>query len=165
MNKRLKMMLSLPLRFVGAGVLAGIIATLPMTLFMLLMHQLLPKWQQYALPPERITTGLAKRAGVGKHMNKPQRVGAALVAHFGYGGNMGALYTPLARKLALPPALKGALFGIIVWTGSYFGVVPAMEPSESAPEQPFQRNLMMIASHLVWGTALGISEDLLERAK
>ena len=58
------------LRFFGIGSVAGIIATIPMTLFMLLMQQLLPKWQQYALPPERITTALAKRAEVGKHMNK-----------------------------------------------------------------------------------------------
>lgn len=165
MNKGLKTTLLFLLRFIGTGALAGIIATIPMTLFMLLMHKLLPKWQQYALPPERITTRVAKRAKIGKEMDKPQRVGLALVSHFGYGGNMGALYTPLARKLALPPALKGALFGIIVWVGSYFGVVPAMDPSESAPEQPFQRNLMMIAAHLVWGTTLGISEDLLARMK
>jgi uncharacterized membrane protein YagU involved in acid resistance len=165
MNKRLRATLSLPLQFIGAGALAGVIATLPMTLFMLLMHRLLPRWQQYALPPERITTRLAKRTGVAKHMNKPQRIGAALVAHFGYGGNMGTLYTPLAHKLTLPPAIKGAIFGLLVWVGSYFGIVPAMDPSESAPDQPLQRNLMMIASHLVWGTTLGITEDLLERAK
>ena len=165
MNKRLKTTLSFLLRFVGTGALAGVIATVPMTLFMLLLHRLLPKWQQYALPPERITTRLAKRAKIGKYMDKPQRVGAALVAHFGYGGNMGVFYTPLARRLALPPALKGAIFGLIVWVGSYFGVVPAMEPSESAPDQPLQRNLMMIAAHLVWGTTLGITQDLLERVK
>ena len=64
MNKGLKTTLSLLLRLVGTGALAGVIATVPMTLFMLLMHRLLPKWQQYALPPERITTRLAKRGTV-----------------------------------------------------------------------------------------------------
>ena len=86
------------LRCIGIGSVAGLVATIPMTLFMLLMQQLLPKWQKYALPPERITTELAKRAKVGKHMNKPQRVGATLIMHFGYGSNMGIFYTPIAQS-------------------------------------------------------------------
>jgi hypothetical protein len=39
-----------------------------------------------------------------------------------------------------------------------------MKLSDAAPEQPVQRNIMMIGAHLVWGTTLGITEDLLERA-
>lgn len=152
------------LRFFGIGSVAGAIATIPMTLFMLLMQQLLPKWQKYALPPERITTELAKRAEVGKHMNKQQRLGAALVMHFGYGSNMGMFYAPLARRVHLPPALKGAIFGILVWVGSYLGIAPTLELSEAAPNQPWQRNIMMIGAHLIWGITLGITEDLLERA-
>jgi putative membrane protein len=136
-----------------------------MTLFMLLMQQLLPKWQKYALPPERITTELAKRAEVGKFMNKPQRVGIALITHFGYGSNMGMFYEPLSRRVNLPPALKGAIFGMLVWVGSYFGIAPTMKLSDAAPNQPLQRNIMMIGAHLIWGTTLGIAEDFLERVK
>lgn len=164
MNRMFKTTLSFVLRFVGIGSVAGAIATLPMTLFMLLMQQALPKWQKYALPPERITTQLAKRLKIGKRMDKPQRVGAALVAHFGYGSNMGMIYAPLARRIPLPPALKGAIFGMLVWGGSYLGIAPAMKLADAAPKQPLQRNTMMIAAHLVWGTALGITEDMLERA-
>lgn len=160
MNKVFAMLL----RFIGIGSVAGIIATIPMTLFMMLMQQVLPKWQKYALPPERITTELAKRAEVGKHMNKSQRVGATLLMHFGYGSNMGMLYAPLARKIHLPPALKGAIFGLLVWAGSYLGIAPTLELSEAAPKQPLQRNMLMIGAHLVWGTTLGITEDMLERA-
>ena len=156
---------SILLQFFGIGSVAGIIATIPMTLFMLLMQQLLPKWQKYALPPERITTELAKRAEVGKFMNKPQQVGIALITHFGYGSNMGMFYAPLSRRVHLPPALKGAIFGMLVWVGSYFGIAPTMKLSDAAPNQPLQRNIMMIGAHLIWGTTLGITGDLLERVK
>src|SRR5215471_6507464 len=94
-------MVSILIRFFGIGSVAGIIATIPMTLFMLLMQQLLPKWQKYDLPPERITTELTKRAEEGKHMNNPQRVGTTLIAHFGYGSSMGTLYGPLSRRIHL----------------------------------------------------------------
>ncbi len=157
-------MFSILLRFFGIGSVAGIIATIPMTLFMLLMQQLLPKWQKYALPPERIATELTKRAEVGKQMNKPQQVGAALITHFGYGSNMGMFYAPLSRRVHLPPALKGAIFGMLVWAGSYLGIAPTMKLPDAAPKQPLQRNIMMIGAHLVWGTTLGIAEDMLERA-
>ena len=160
----MKNVLAMLLRCIGIGSVAGLIATIPMTLFMLLMQQLLPKWQKYALPPERITTELAKRAKVGKHMNKPQRVGATLIMHFGYGSNMGMLYAPLSRSVPLPPALKGAIFGLLVWAGSYLGIAPTLELSEAAPKQPLQRNMLMVGAHLLWGTTLGLTEDMLERA-
>lgn len=69
----------------GKGVLAGLIATLPMTAFMLLMQRLLPKVQQFALPPERITAEIAERAGVKVHMNKAEQVAASLVSHLATG--------------------------------------------------------------------------------
>jgi uncharacterized membrane protein YagU involved in acid resistance len=97
-------------------------------------------------------------------MNKPQRVGATLIMHFGYGSNMGMLYALLSCRVPLPPALKGAIFGLLVWAGSYLGIAPTLELSEAAPKQPWQRNMLMIGAHLVWGTALGITEDMLERA-
>ena len=164
MNKTIKTTFSFLLRFVGVGALAGMIATFPMTIFMLVTHRLLPKWQKYALPPERITTELAKRARVGKRTSKAQHVGAAIVMHFGYGSNMGMFYAPMARKVALPPALKGAIFGLLVWFGSYMGIAPLIDLPDAAPKQPLQRNAMMITAHLVWGSTLGITENILERA-
>lgn len=147
----------------GKGVLAGLIATLPMTAFMLLMQRLLPKVQQFALPPERITAEIAERAGVKVHMNKAEQVAASLVSHFSYGANMGTFYIPFAKRVPLPPALKGAIFGVIVWAASYLGLLPALRMQEQAPKEPLQRNALMIAAHLIWGTTLGVTEDLLER--
>src|SRR5579884_1677048 len=161
MEKVMSVLKLLIRHYVGPGVLAGLIATVPMTLFMLLAQRLLPGHQQYALPPERITTKIAKRLGIGQKMNKPQRVGASLLAHFGYGANMGAMYVPFTKKLPLPPVVKGALFGLIVWVGSYFGLLPTLKLPNQAPKQPVQRNLLMIVAHLIWGTTLGATEDVL----
>ncbi len=146
------------------GAVAGTIATLPMTAFMLLMMRALPRWQHYDLPPEKLTDELAKRAGVKQHMNKPQKVAVALVAHFGYGAAMGMLYTLFMQKGTLRPfpfLLKGNVFGLVVWGASYLGVLPAMNMPSTAPKETPHRNLLMIGAHLVWGTVLGLTAHLI----
>jgi uncharacterized membrane protein YagU involved in acid resistance len=145
------------------GTIAGLFATIPMTLSMLLLQRVLPQQQRYALPPERITNELARRVGVKKHLDKRQRLGAALVSHFGYGAIMGALYTLFARRIPLPSLLKGAVFGLVVWAGSYLGLLPALRLSQSAPREPSERNLMMIAVHLIWGAVTGVVAESLMR--
>ena len=106
------------------GALAGFIATAPMTFFMLATQRFLPKGQQYELPPELITKDLAHRAHVRWHMSKTQILAATLVSHFGYGAAMGALYSPLHKKLPVPTVVKGVIFGVVVWAGSYLGLLP-----------------------------------------
>src|SRR5919109_1463455 len=106
------------------GALAGFIATAPMTVFMLTTQRFLPKGQQYELPPELITKELAYRAHVRWHMNKTQILAATLLSHFGYGAAMGALYSPLDKKLSLPAVVKGVIFGFVVWASSYLGLLP-----------------------------------------
>lgn len=151
---------ALPLR---QGVLAGLIATVPMTLFMFAAHRLLPRWQKYALPPERATNEIAERTEVAENMSKPQSLGASLVAHFGFGSSMGALYGPIAKRVPLPPVVKGIGFGLLVWAANYAGIFTALKMRASAFNEPMPRNAMMIASHMIWGGTLGIVEDLLER--
>lgn len=143
--------------------MAGVVGTVPMTIFMLLMHRLLPNWQRYALPPERITDALAKRAGVGKRMDKRQRVGAAVVAHFGYGASMGMMYSLFARLTSLPVLVKGIMFGLVVWAGNYLGLLPTMSIPSSADDETVRRNMLMIAAHVIWGTATGMVADWLAR--
>ncbi|HZU70765.1 MAG TPA: DUF6789 family protein [Ktedonobacteraceae bacterium] len=150
----------LPLR---QGAMAGLIATIPMTLFMLAAHRLLPDWQKYALPPERVTNEIAERTEVAEDMNKPQSLGATLVSHFGFGTSMGALYSPVAKKVPLSPVVKGIAFGLLVWAANYLGIFSALKMRESAFNEPGRRNAMMIASHVIWGGTLGIVENWLER--
>src|SRR5207248_2422364 len=143
------------------GTLAGFIGTAPMTVFMLATQRFLPKGQQYELPPELIIKDLARQAHIRQHMSKMQVLAATLVSHFGYGAVTGALYSPLAKKLPLPAVLKGAIFGVAVWASSYLGLLPLLGISESAHQEPVRRNLMMIAAHIVWGSAMGVVADVL----
>jgi putative membrane protein len=147
------------------GAIAGFAGTVPMTVFMLTTQRFLPHGQRYALPPEIITKELAHRAHVRQHMNKKLVLCATLVSHFGYGAAMGALYAPVTGKLPLPAIVKGILFGLMVWAGSYLGLLPLLGLWESAYVEPSRRNLMMIAAHVVWGASTGATAGFLMDAQ
>ena len=153
----------LPERALLKGTLAGFVATLPMTIFMLATQRFLPRRQQYRLPPEMITSELAHRAHVRHHLNKQLVVGATLVSHFSYGAAMGAAYGPLYKRVPLPAIAQGVLFGLLVWAASYLGLLPLLGISASGDREPLRRNLMMIAAHIIWGAAMGATAHLLFR--
>ena len=150
---------------VFSSTLAGFIATFPMTIFMLLTQRYLPHGQRYDLPPEIIVKDMAQRAHIKQHMNKFQILAATLVSHFSYGATVGLLYPPLSKKLSLPTAIKGAIFGFLIWATSYLGLLPLLGLSENAPREPGRRNLMMIAAHLIWGSSLALISDTLAHSK
>ncbi|HET8844751.1 MAG TPA: DUF1440 domain-containing protein, partial [Ktedonobacteraceae bacterium] len=147
------------------SILAGTLATFPMTVFMLATQRFLPKGQRYDLPPEIITKDLAKRAHIKPFLNKQEIVAATLISHFGYGAAMGALYFPLERKRRILAPVQGILFGLLVWAGSYLGLLPLLRMSAAGHREPGQRNLMMIAAHVVWGVTLGVTADYLPEKK
>lgn len=147
------------------GALAGTIATLPMTLFMLATQRFLPEGQRYDLPPEIITRDLAARVHLKPFLRKRQVLGATLISHFGYGAVAGALYRPLKRKRLILAPVQGLCFGLLVWAVSYLGLLPLLRLSASGPQEPLRRNLMMIAAHVVWGMTLGVITDLLAARK
>lgn len=138
------------------GTIAGVLATFPMTLFLFLIHRLLPKWQRYALPPERITKELADRSQIIHNMNKQQLLAVTLFTHFGYGGVSGALYAFTMERLPLARTVKGILFGILVWAISYLGWQPLFHFREQAPREPLRRNGMMIAAHFIFGISTAL---------
>jgi|SRR2546421_2693738 len=138
------------------GAFAGLIATVPMTLFMLAAQRIIPQWQQYALPPEKLTDKFAKRVGLRKHMDKPQLLIASFVSHLSFGAAAGAIYGPLTRIVPLSSVLKGIVFGIVVWFANYLGWLPVVGMSEAATKQPIHRNALMIAAHVVWGAVTGV---------
>ena len=143
------------------GALAGFIATIPMTLFMLSTQRFLPKGQRYDLPPEIITKELAERAHVRQHMSKAQILAATTASHFGYGATMGLLYSVLGRRLPLTASLKGTLFGFVIWVASYQALLPLLGFSESSQGETTRRNLMMIGAHVVWGAVTGLATEVL----
>ncbi len=137
------------------GALAGCIATVPTPVAMLLAHRLLPGEQQYALPPmlitRRLTGGKGPFARLGTHEHK----GLTVLTHFGFGTSFGAVYALLPRQGPVPPVLRGILFALCIWTGSYLGWIPAAEILPSATKHPVERNALMIIAHIIWGSVLG----------
>lgn len=139
-----------------AGLLAGFLATLPMTVFMILLFRRLPRKEQYPLPPRQIAMDLAEKAGVKPRLEETERTGLTLLSHFAYGTVMGALYSLLVGKVPGPSLLKGMAFGLLVWAGSYLVLLPALGILRSAAHHPLRRNALMIAAHIVWGVFLGL---------
>lgn len=148
------------------GALAGIVATGPMTVVMILLHRRLPARERYPLPPREITMKLARKAGVAHELNSEARDAATLIAHFGYGAACGALYAASAERVSASPAAKGPLFGLLVWGTSYLGLLPGTGILSPATKHPARRNTLMIVAHLVWGAALaGVAHVFLTQTK
>jgi uncharacterized membrane protein YagU involved in acid resistance len=70
------------------------------------------------------------------------------------------MYAPAALEVSCFFLFKN-VFGVVVWVASYFGLLPLLGLVESGPKEPPQRNLMMLAAHLVWGSAMGATADVL----
>src|SRR3954467_9518869 len=88
-----------------SGFVAGLTATAPMTAAMVAMHRKLPARQKYPLPPRRITMAVAKKLGVKHRLEEEHRTGLTLLAHFGYGAAVGALFgvfAPRKRSQSIP---------------------------------------------------------------
>lgn len=104
-------------------------------------------------PPEEISARVMAKI--------PAQVDAAtrfrppwFVAHGGYGLLCGVAYRLLRPRLPTQTAQAGLLFGGMVWSASYLGLMPALglypRPDEDAPP----RLAVMIAAHAVYGVTL-----------
>jgi hypothetical protein len=144
------------------GSVAGCAATVPMTLAMEVLHRRLPPAEQYPLPPRQVTVRAAEAVGVGAPSSDSRQKAATIVAHFGVGTAMGALYGTATRGRR-PGPLGGAAFGLAVWAGNYLGLLPALGLLRPATEHPPRRTAIMIAAHLVWGAAAAALLDLATR--
>lgn len=142
-------------RKILTGAAAGFAATAPMTAAMIMMHRALPRREQYPLPPRLITERIADDTGVSEAMDETQMTAATLAAHFGYGAACGAIYGAAADEIDASPMVKGVVWGLIVWTGSHLGLLPALGILTPATQHPARRNALMIAAHVIWGAALG----------
>ena len=136
------------------GAIAGLTATAPMTAAMEAGADKLPKRERYPLPPRIITTRIARQVGVAVDEDDDAIKIATIAAHFGYGAAMGAIYSAITPPKYTGPT-TGVAFGLGVWAGSYLGALPALGILTPATEHPARRNLLMIAAHVVWGSALG----------
>jgi putative membrane protein len=132
---------------IARGAVAGVLATVPMSLVMVALQRALPGRRE-PLPPREITESLLEAADVDGNESATRALTVA--GHFGYGAACGALFAPIARGV---PA--GVMFGLLVWTVSYFGLLPALQLFPPASDKPARQNALMIGAHIVWGGVLG----------
>lgn len=135
------------------GALAGVSATMAMTAAMRHLWPRLGAGERYPLPPREIVERATPPMDEGS-----SRLGSVL-AHFGFGAVAGAAYGMLPRQWP-----SGIFYGISVWVGSYLGWIPALNILKPATRHPFERNLLMLAVHVVWGAVLAASLREIEGA-
>ena len=143
------------------GALGGLSATGPMTVFMILLHRLLPEKHRYSLPPREITVDLAHKAGLNEKLGAEERAVLTLLNHFGYGAAAATTYALIEARSPLRALIKGPIFGAVVWLVSYLGLLPVAGILQSATRQPPSRNLLMLAVHLIWGLIVGVFVETL----
>lgn len=128
------------------GGIAGFVGTLAMTAAMRRMHEKLPAKERYPLTPREIVDSAAEKADVPLTDEAAKDITTA--AHFAYGAASGALLG--VANVMLGP-VSGGLAGVGVWLGSYMGWIPGARILKPATQHPPRRNLLMLASHIVWG--------------
>jgi hypothetical protein len=146
------------------GAAAGLIATIPMTLFMRSAWKRLPAQEQYALPPRQVTRNMIRPRRFFR-LRPAQQTMLTLLLHFLFGAATGSIYGIMEEKVPLREPVKGSLAGLVVWAGSYLGWIPAFGILPPATEHPWRRNVMMITAHLVWGVALGALAGIMNSNK
>lgn len=142
------------------GALSGLLATLPMTLFMGAAHYLLPRHQRYDLHPRLITLKVAEKAGLEEVIEEePIYTLASSAAHFGYGADGGILYALMSRRIPLPTFARGILFGAAFWAAGYLGWLPAAGLLRPATDHPTERTVLMILSNVLYGVFTALFYD------
>jgi hypothetical protein len=146
---------------IATGTVAGFVATLPMRLLTLAWHRLLPRQEQYPLPPEQITARVGEQ--ITPHLlsdSEPRRLTAVLL-HIGFGTATVADNGLAPRQAPAAVAVKGTAFGSLVWSCSHLGWLPVLGILLPATEHPAGRNPLMFGAHVVWGATLGVLTDRL----
>lgn len=132
------------------GVVGGALATATMSAVMVAGQRAGLMGDQ---PPKRIA-----RAALPGHRRtpKPGEGAVGAVAHFGFGMTAGALLGALARgrHVSLPLA---NVYALGIWIGSYAGWVPRMGILPPISRDRPDRQAVMAAGHLVYGTTLAIA--------
>jgi hypothetical protein len=143
------------------GAASGFLATFPMNATMLGIRKALPIFHRHTLPPYKIPKKIFRKLKLLRPWENKKKKILTNVSHFGYGAAGGVLYSTFGNKSDLSPAIKGTVFGLAVWVGSYFGWLPATNILPPYMEHP-KRHAMMAASHVVWGTCIAYIFERLE---
>jgi len=134
------------------GALAGTFATGLMTLFMMGARR--ANWLGQP-PPKKLTDKLLRTLGRSRHPWSSWPL--ATLNHAAFGAAAGIPFALAAGRLrtAAGRALTGSVYGALIWSVMYQGVLPALDvmpqPRWDRPGRPSA----MIVAHLVYGAALG----------
>jgi uncharacterized membrane protein YagU involved in acid resistance len=106
------------------------------------------------MPPEKITAAMLQRAGIDR--SGDQQDALAAVLHFGFGATAGAAFGVIAPKSLVVRVPAGMAYGAAIWGVSYMGWVPALGIMPPADRDRRDRQAVMLAAHLIYGTALAV---------
>jgi len=136
----------------GRGALAGTFATGAMSLFMLGARR--ANWLGTP-PPKKLTDRLLGTLG------HPRRAWSSwpltALNHAAFGAAAGVPFAVVAARLRTPVgrALAGSVYGALVWSAMYQGVLPALgvmaKPRWDRPGRP----TAMLLAHVIYGACLG----------
>jgi uncharacterized membrane protein YagU involved in acid resistance len=130
------------------GGIAGFSGTLAMTAAMRRLHRQLPEGERYPLTPREIIDSTAVQTATALPDDAAKDITTA--AHFAYGAATGALIAAANPRI---DKVTGGMAGVTVWLASYMGWIPGVGILKPATAHPPRRNLLMVAAHIVWGTA------------
>jgi putative membrane protein len=133
----------------AAGAVAGVVASAAMSAATALAGR-------FGLVPEAPPQVVVDRTLVtASDEAQEHRKSLARGSHLAFGAGTGMLYALTSDRVPGPPAVKGAVFGLSVWTTSYGTVLPAMglvpPPSLDMPS----RIATMVGVHAIFGATLG----------
>jgi putative membrane protein len=139
------------------GAIAGCRATGAMSVEMLAVQRLLPRHERYPLAPRQIVSRLTCWIAIRQDLDRTQVDALTVLAHVGYSTSAGALYGSLAAWMParVPPPIRGVVYGLLVWSGSSLGLLPALDILRPATQHPAAPNALLRGAHVVWGASLG----------
>lgn len=140
------------------GIWSGIFATSAMTLAMFQFHRKMEGAGQEPLPPATLTKSVLQKT-LQTPASKEGQMESTLLSHMMFGAACGVVYSLIAPHIKTNNLVKGAGFAMGVWGVSYLGVLPALNLEPKAKNQTPQQNLMMVATHLIYGASLGYAEE------
>lgn len=137
------------------GMVAGYIATVPMTCAMEGLARSLPLHERRPLPPRPVTQNVLAQVSLDQGLSECAQKNLTLVSHLGFGAAMGALYSAVSSVTPVTGPVAGVGAGLAVWAGNYLGLLPATGILAPATRHPTRPTAVMIAAHLVWGVTAG----------
>lgn len=134
--------------------MAGFAATIPMTATMEAFRFFLPHEQARPMPPREIVDRTVEKAAEAQAVDDRGRTLLTSVAHLAFGTVAGAVYgAAVGSKRST--MLVGIEYGLAVWALAYGVGLPSLGLHPAATDDTKDRNEVLIASHVVWGAALG----------